>query len=180
MASHPNVMGAFAASPSPAYQAKAMVETICIGQIRTKDDWQSQPSLPKLQYSSNQTRFSEPECEDKCTTTYEQQSSTRQEQQCNTVNERQCNTVQERQCNTGDSAALFNGSIFLFLCISVQVENGSVSPAKVAVCQVTFVTWWMYIVECLQNTYENYTSTQNCFYSTFELVFMFGIFYFFH
>ena len=35
----------------------------------------------------------------------------------------------------------------------------------------------MYIVECLQNTYENYTSTQNCFYSTFELVFMFGIFY---
>merc|ERR1712127_339330 len=60
--------------------------------------------------------FSEPECEDKCSTTYEQQCSTkqeqqcstvqeqkcstRQEQQCNTVNEQQCNTVQERQCNT--------------------------------------------------------------------------------
>merc|ERR1712127_562668 len=44
--------------------------------------------------------FSEPECEDKCSTTYEQQCSTKQEQQCSTVQEQKCSTRQEQQCNT--------------------------------------------------------------------------------
>ena len=97
--------------------------------------------------------FSEPECEDKCSTTYEQQCSTRQEQQCNTVNERQCNTVQEqkcntvneqkcntvqeRQCNTGDSAHILSRSIQLFWRLISAGGNWSVNPTKAAVCQVT-------------------------------------------
>ena len=44
--------------------------------------------------------FLEPECEQKCSTTYEQQCSTQQEQQCSTVSEQQCATVREQQCNT--------------------------------------------------------------------------------
>ena len=44
--------------------------------------------------------FSEPECEQKCSTTYEQQCSTQQEQKCSTVSEQQCSTVREQQCNT--------------------------------------------------------------------------------
>merc|ERR1712223_191068 len=44
--------------------------------------------------------FSEPECENKCSTSYEQQCSTRNQQQCSTVNEQQCSTVSEQQCST--------------------------------------------------------------------------------
>ena len=44
--------------------------------------------------------FSEPECEQKCSTTYKQQCSTQQERKCSTVSEQQCATVREQRYNT--------------------------------------------------------------------------------
>merc|ERR1712038_231948 len=44
--------------------------------------------------------FSEPECEDVCSTVQERQCQTTSQQECNTVNEQKCETVNDNQCST--------------------------------------------------------------------------------
>ena len=41
-----------------------------------------------------------PQCQDQCSTTYEQKCETKYDQQCKTVNEQKCETGYENKCDT--------------------------------------------------------------------------------